>query len=533
MSQLPDEAFEQLVQGYFDETLDDAQSRELMGLLRADDRCMKRFAEVASLQQMIASEVGYHSQAKRFNLSLSSSDSGAASAMAELARLYEDAPQLPEDFATWRWKQAHQAKAERQRVLRNRLLIGVGSIAAVLALVSVLTLVFGSGPAATTPNQTAAQNDPQAPEAPSAPRVVATLTGMQDAVWEDGAGGLTRYTVGRSLQAGDRLTLVSGFATLTTNHGALAELEGPCTVALVDHDNALRLHSGRLIGRVDSERAKGFIVRTPQMDVIDLGTEFGVVVDRDGRMLAEVFEGSVRVQAAAGAPQTFAPTVMSAGQSLAVDTNSQRIEPSAFASDVFTNLITGNDGFAQLAGNARWVSASAYIGRKRLHWPTHDAVQVFEELRRVEAPSAFPVSFHRPGFYRHYGPDAERTSIQPGTVIRSYLVVYNTGPDAKPTADNATGTLKFAGKIVGVIDNGEHHQAFIEAMAATETRVWDGDWSFHGANIRTKQNFDHDPDWVRIDRSGREMSFSFVTDPNVMNNAGFRALRVLIQETEE
>lgn len=530
MSHLPNEVFEQLVQGYFDETLTEAQSRELADCLRADDQCMKRFAEVAQMQQMIASEMGYHGQSRRFNLSLSSSDTGAASAMAELARLYEDAPQMPVDFATWRQQRDERDKADQRRALRNRLLIAGGSVAAVLALVGVLSLVFGSDPAASAPSQFANQADTQTP---AAPRVVATLTSMQDAVWENGSGGVTGYSVGRSLRAGDRLTLVSGFATLTTSHGAMAELEGPCTVALVDHDNALRLHAGRMIGRVDSERAKGFVVRTPQMDVIDLGTEFGVAVDAIGRTLAEVFEGSVRVQATPGAARAMAPTVMSAGQSLAVDANSQRIEPTAFAPDVFTNLLTRDDGVAQLSGNARWAASRAFIGRQRLQWPKHDSVQVFEELRGVTVPSAFPVSFHRPGLYRHYGPDAESGSIQPGTTLRSYIVIFNTGPDAKPTAQNTSGELSFDGKIVGVIDNKEHHLAFVDAMAPAEDRVWTGAWAFQGLNIRTKQKLDHDPDWVRIDPSGRDLSFSFVTDPQAMNTSGFRALRVLIEEAEE
>ena len=47
-----------------------------------------------------------------------------------------------------------------------------------------------------------------------------------------------------------------------------------------------------------------FVVRTPTAIVTDLGTEFGVEVDKQGGTTSHVFRGSVRVQVVAGDGKT-------------------------------------------------------------------------------------------------------------------------------------------------------------------------------------------------------------------------------------
>ena len=64
------------------------------------------------------------------------------------------------------------------------------------------------------------------------PRVLATTE--HDAVWD--------RQPGEDLYAGQRLTLTQGFAEITTTRGAVAILEAPVTIELLNNDNALRLH---------------------------------------------------------------------------------------------------------------------------------------------------------------------------------------------------------------------------------------------------------------------------------------------------
>jgi len=170
-----------------------------------------------------------------------------------------------------------------------------GPIAAVLAIALTLVLVFSGnqtpGPIAQRPQQPA----PTTPERRAvATQIVATLTAEHDAHWS--TPGLSR---GDSLFAGQTLTLTQGFAEITTNRGAVAILEAPATIELLDNDNALRLHTGRLVGICETQSSKGFTVRTAHMYITDLGTEFGVEVF-ENNFTATVFTGTIEVETISG-----------------------------------------------------------------------------------------------------------------------------------------------------------------------------------------------------------------------------------------
>src|SRR5262249_61748256 len=86
-----------------------------------------------------------------------------------------------------------------------------------------------------------------------------------------------------------RLGLRSGRATLVFLSGVTLTLEGPADVDLVSLDRVF-CRRGKLRARVP-EGAEGFVVASPESAVVDLGTEFAVNVDVDGRSRVFVFEG--------------------------------------------------------------------------------------------------------------------------------------------------------------------------------------------------------------------------------------------------
>lgn len=105
------------------------------------------------------------------------------------------------------------------------------------------------------------------------------------------AGGPIR--LGRELRTGDVFEIEAGLVELRTEENASVLIEGPASL-VVTGANALRLNSGRLSAVVGPE-AVGFRVETPVATVIDLGTEFAVVVGDDGETRVEVLEGLVSV----------------------------------------------------------------------------------------------------------------------------------------------------------------------------------------------------------------------------------------------
>jgi len=123
---------------------------------------------------------------------------------------------------------------------------------------------------------------------PAAPIVAATLTQVVDCVWAAGAPVLHH---GQLLHVGDQVALKSGMAKVTFDCGAEVVLEGPCDF-WIQAPMAGQLFSGRITANAP-RRAFSFAILSPQVDMVDLGTSFGVEVGDHGRTELHVFEGEV------------------------------------------------------------------------------------------------------------------------------------------------------------------------------------------------------------------------------------------------
>lgn len=88
------------------------------------------------------------------------------------------------------------------------------------------------------------------------------------------------------------LKLASGSVTLSLANIGNVVVEGPAEFELLGHKRA-RLTYGRIKMRVTEESGRGFVIETPGGEVVDLGTEFGLDVDRGGKTSLAVFEGMV------------------------------------------------------------------------------------------------------------------------------------------------------------------------------------------------------------------------------------------------
>jgi hypothetical protein len=118
---------------------------------------------------------------------------------------------------------------------------------------------------------------------------IGRITGMVDCKWS-GPAVDSPYVL-----LGHRYELASGLLEITYDTGARVILQGPVTYQ-AESKNGGFLPVGKLTGKVDAKKARGFVVRTPTALVTDLGTEFGVEVDKQGATVSHVFRGLVGVQ---------------------------------------------------------------------------------------------------------------------------------------------------------------------------------------------------------------------------------------------
>jgi len=139
---------------------------------------------------------------------------------------------------------------------------------------------------------------------------VATLLFADDCLW----GEQRCLLEGQRLAAGT-VQLRRGLAVLRFDGGAAVVLQGPAELEL-ESRGSTRLLSGRLTVRAPEEAA-GFTVRTPASDVVDLGTEFSLVVERNGATELHVLEGEV-AYGKPGVPEDMV-TLLGAGSAVRYD----------------------------------------------------------------------------------------------------------------------------------------------------------------------------------------------------------------------
>ncbi|WP_437201164.1 LamG-like jellyroll fold domain-containing protein [Planctomicrobium sp. SH664] len=109
---------------------------------------------------------------------------------------------------------------------------------------------------------------------------------------ENGAQGPSVFSPGQRLSSGT-IHLSEGELQLEFVNGAQVLFAGPA-VFDINSSKEIKLHSGRAATRVP-KTAKGFVVKAPDAAVVDLGTEFTLTVNDEGRSDVGVTEGEVEV----------------------------------------------------------------------------------------------------------------------------------------------------------------------------------------------------------------------------------------------
>ena len=104
----------------------------------------------------------------------------------------------------------------------------------------------------------------------------------------------TELPEGRSMEA-RRYSLTSGMVTIKFRNGVKMTVRGPAEFEIV---NEFRVILSRGQARAFApESGYGFTIETPEADIVDLGTEFGVAVDPEsGESRVQVFDGRVDVK---------------------------------------------------------------------------------------------------------------------------------------------------------------------------------------------------------------------------------------------
>lgn len=221
---------------------------------------------------------------------------------AEARRFYLDSQLLHAGLQTLLVQDGPVVKAAKPAEWRPM----IAGAAVVAGLAAACIAVF-FWPAAPRPTESV---EPAASAGPAVARVI----GSVDAQWLGG----TRLKTGADLPP-QRLQLGRGLAELRFGCGASVVVEGPAEVTL-DTPSQMTLHAGRLAAAVPNE-AVGFVVRTPDAEVVDLGTEFGVHSGPLAATDVHVFKGEVALGPLRQNPADTAPkTLLTEGKAKRIAT---------------------------------------------------------------------------------------------------------------------------------------------------------------------------------------------------------------------
>lgn len=140
---------------------------------------------------------------------------------------------------------------------------------------------------------------------------------------------------GATVPSQRRLRLESGIAELVFSDGARVSLEAPCEFE-VRSVGCAYLQLGKLLAVVPKESI-GFTVKTPTVDVMDLGTEFGIQVDASRTSTVHVIQGLVQVTSRSERSAVGASRQLRTHQSMRVGID-QNLESVAFDAGPFTKI---------------------------------------------------------------------------------------------------------------------------------------------------------------------------------------------------
>jgi hypothetical protein len=241
-------------------------------------------------------------------------------------------------------------------------LVHLAALFVIAAATFGIGVLVGSVRSASHPEQVAERlpEDAESRKLPDrAIQSIGRITDLIDCQWADAGGQANR---GDFVPLGRKYVLSSGLLEISYDIGAKVILQGPATYEVESAKGGL-LSTGKLTVKAATEEAKGFTVRTPTAIVTDLGTEFGVGVDKQGGTTSHIFRGQARlnVLADSGKPND-AGQLLHENESAQVDRQNLRstlvmpasrtvdfvreIPKSVIKTFDLVDIVAGGDGFS-------------------------------------------------------------------------------------------------------------------------------------------------------------------------------------------
>ncbi len=273
----------------------------------------------------------------------------------------------------------------------------------------------------------------------SPPAYVAVVTHADGALWE---GEDASVIVGSALRPG-LLEICEGRLELELDSGVTLALEGSTRFRLVSEHQGELLH-GKLAARIPPQGI-GYRVVVPGMELIDLGTRFGLYVN-DDMSEVHVFEGELEAILQDGNPRPQKTRLM-ASETWRLGYEDRRLETVAFVASRFADPPESITGVSRISGGVRVLRKAPDSVKTGTF--QHNYILLFQEQRHVELEDVLEVSLTEPGRYQvGFAGDGFRKQLEVGSRVDSYFLHFDTKTKLQT---RCRGTVRFDQPIIAVI----------------------------------------------------------------------------------
>ena len=297
--------FETLLSEFLDGDLDDDRRREFIGLLKSEPGFTDELVDQLTMDARLTQFESESHNAERFADTLAATIAAETDGHDFIDRVIQRAES---DVLS---EKSHTSSATRWR---RRL----GTTAVALAMLAI-GWAIGNSTDEVTPEggEIIQQSDDRQGISEPTDTGVAVLAHAADVIWS----GESPPQIGDILSPGS-LQLHSGVLKLEFYSGARLVVEGPADLELVTAYQAI-CRRGR-VRAIVPPAARGFTVVSPQFELVDLGTEFGLSVGPDGDSKVLVFDGEVELYPPDGTRVAASARKLLGGDGLAWDASGEK-----------------------------------------------------------------------------------------------------------------------------------------------------------------------------------------------------------------
>ncbi|MEM9159409.1 MAG: FecR family protein [Verrucomicrobiota bacterium] len=273
----------------------------------------------------------------------------------------------------------------------------------------------------------------------------------------------TYKTTGETpIQTGQKVEFDDGLIRLDFANGAIVTIEGPASFVVQTGDH-IDLAEGTLNAWCP-ETAHGFKVTTPDAEIVDLGTTFGIATSQGGSEVA-VFEGEVTL----GQNDALSPRHLFKGEAArsTIDSGLTNID---FDGSPFEKTWPVTSGILDTEGSIH--PSPPNVQSQLYDYESDENLIIFPEKRNLQLTEKVPFEFRGPGDHAIQEKQPIKTfKPKASKRFRSYLLHYNpVGKEMDSPLRNFQGSVTFDNRIIAIIADSASLRATDEIFQSEDIR---------------------------------------------------------------